>query len=290
LKSHPCFSSPEKDFILFRGDCRKLVPEMDGKFDMVFADPPYFLSNGGFTIHAGRPTCVDKGKWDKSKGLAGNTEFNREWLVACREKLTDNGTIWVCGTFHNIFSVATALTDLDFRILNAITWQKTNPPPNLSCRFFTHSTEIVIWARKSKKAPHRFNYDLMRLIAGGKQMTDVWRMPAIAGWEKEQGKHPTQKPLAVVCRAILASTKENDRILDPFAGSSTTGIAANLLNRTFVGIETEREFIDLSIRRRRQLPIQRERWCERIPDIPLARRAKMSVFDKSDKSHESNRK
>ena len=262
------FETPTRDFVLYEGDVRVVVPELEGRpFDMVFADPPYFLSNNGFSIQAGKPVSVNKGEWDKSKGLQEDTAFNYAWLKACRQKLAEEGTIWVCGTFHNIFSVATVLAELDFRILNAITWQKSNPPPNLSCRFFTHSTEIIVWARKQKKVAHYYNYDLMHKLAGDRQMTDVWRMPAIAPWEKTCGKHPTQKPLALVARAILASTKPGARILDPFTGSSTTGIAANLLGRHFVGVDNCEEFLKISVARRRLLEHEKDAWIEKIPDL-----------------------
>lgn len=180
-------------------------------------------------------------------------EFTRRWLSLCREKLKENGTIWISGTHHNIFYIATVLTELGYKILNVITWAKTNPPPNISCRFFTHSTEFIIWARKYPKVPHKYNYELMRAINDGKQMTDVWRLPAIAPWEKSCGKHPTQKPLALLTRIILASTDVHDWILDPFAGSSTTGIAANLCGRRFLGIEKETNFANLSRCRREEL-------------------------------------
>ena len=255
--------------MLYHGDARELVQKLPYKFDMVFADPPYFLSNGGFSIQSGKVVSVNKGKWDASNGLAADSVFNLEWLKACRDKLTDDGTIWVCGTFHNIFSVANALTELEYRILNAVTWQKTNPPPNLSCRFFTHSTEIIVWARKSKKVPHYYNYDLMRRLAGDRQMTDVWRMPAIARWEKTCGKHPTQKPLALVVRAILASTKERARILDPFTGSSTTGIAANLLGRAFVGIDSDASYLRMSVARCELLPTMADEWRGKIRDLQI---------------------
>ena len=168
-----------------------------------------------------------------------------EWIGLCREKLKDNGTIWVSGTYHNIFSVANCLTELGFKILNVVTWVKTNPPPNISCRYFTYSTEFIIWARKNEKKPHYFNYDLMKQLNDGKQMTDVWRLPAIAPWEKACGKHPTQKPLALLSRIIMASTRPGEWVLDPLCGSSTTGIAANLLGRRFLGIDQEEEFLKI---------------------------------------------
>ena len=171
----------------------------------------------------------------------------------CRDKLKETGTIWISGTYHNIFSVAQMLNELDFRILNCITWAKTNPPPNLSCKFFTHSTEFILWARKNKKIPHYYNYELMKKINGGTQMRDLWTLPAIAKWEKSCGKHPTQKPLPLLARIILASTEENAWILDPFTGSSTTGIAASLLNRRFLGLDKEQPFLEISKNRRIEL-------------------------------------
>ena len=180
-------------------------------------------------------------------------EWNLEWLRLCREKLKDNGSIWISGTYHNIFSVADCLTQLGYRILNVITWQKTNPPVNISCRFFTYSTEFVIWARKSKKVAHKFNYDVMKRLNDGKQMTDVWRLPAIGRWEKSCGKHPTQKPLSLLTRIILACTDEGDWVFDPFCGSGTTGIAANLCGRRFCGIEREDEFCRMAKARREEI-------------------------------------
>ena len=244
------YKSPDSDFILANGDCFKLLKEFDFKFDMIFADPPYFLSNGGISLQNGRVVCVDKGEWDKGKTPEDVMAFNMEWLRLCRDKLKDNGTIWISGTYHNIFSVANCLTVLGYKILNVITWQKTNPPANISCRFFTYSTEFVLWARKRQKVPHKFNYDLMKELNDGKQMTDVWRMPAIGRWEKTCGKHPTQKPLRLLVRMILASTNPGDWVLDPFSGSSTTGIAANLCGRRFAGLEQEEEFCRLSKTRR----------------------------------------
>lgn len=222
-------------------------------FDLSSIVPPYFLSNGGISLQSGKVVCVDKGDWDKGRSQEGMTAFNMEWLRLCRDKLKDNGSIWISGTYHNIFSVANCLTELGYKILNVITWEKTNPPVNISCRFFKYSTEFVIWARKTQKVPHKFNYDLMKELNGGKQMTDVWRMPAIGRWEKTCGKHPTQKPLRLLVRMILASTNLGDWILDPFSGSSTTGIAANLCGRRFAGLEQDEGFCRLSKLRREEM-------------------------------------
>jgi site-specific DNA-methyltransferase (adenine-specific) len=246
----PYFKSNDRQFTLLEGDCVELLKQFKFKFDMVFADPPYFLSNDGISIQSGKPVSVNKGEWDRSKGYDFVNDFNFQWLKECREKLKQNGTIWISGTFHNIFSIAQMLNELDFKILNVVTWVKTNPPPNLACRCFTHSSEIIIWARKDKKRPHYFNYELMKEINDGKQMKDVWNLPAIAQWEKSCGKHPTQKPLGVLSRIILASTQPNAWILDPFTGSSTTGIASNLLNRRFLGIDQEKQFLEISKNRK----------------------------------------
>ena len=249
----PYYKSPSHDFNLICGDTFEMLPQFDFRFDMIFADPPYFLSNGGISVQSGKVVCVNKGDWDKGMSQEDINEFNLKWISLCREKLKENGTIWISGTYHNIFSVANALTQLGFKILNVITWAKTNPPPNISCRYFTYSTEFIIWARKQENVAHYYNYELMKHINDEKQMTDVWRLPAIAPWEKKCGKHPTQKPLCVLSRIILASTKPRAWILDPFAGSSTTGIAANLLGRQYLGIERDEKFAAISKARREEI-------------------------------------
>lgn len=248
-----CGSSFE-DFTLHHGDCRELVKNIpDNSLDMIFADPPYFLSNGGISCKNGRMVCVDKGDWDKGGTPEYMYQFNKEWIAACRPKLKDNGTIWISGTYHNIFVVQRCLKELGYKILNYITWQKSDPAPNISCRYFTFSTELIIWARKSEKVPHKFNYDVMKRLNGDKQMTDVWRLSAVGLWEKTCGKHPTQKPLKLLYRIVLAASNPGDAILDPFAGSCTTGIAANLLGRSFIGIDQEKEYLELGMRRRQEI-------------------------------------
>ena len=263
------YKSGNRDFTLLEGDCIKLLPQFKFKFDMIFADPPYFLSNDGISIQSGKIVSVNKGDWDKGGTVESVNRFNLQWIGVCKDKLKDNGTIWISGTYHNIFSVANALQQSGFRILNVITWAKTNPPPNISCRFFTYSTEFVIWARKYKNKPHYYNYELMKFINGGKQMTDVWHLPAIARWEKSCGKHPTQKPLSLLVRIILASTEPGSWILDPFAGSSTTGIAASLTGRRFLGIEQDKSFLTLSKARREEIDDDalRMAYCGKIKDM-----------------------
>lgn len=276
----PYYKSASHDFNLLHGDTFELLPQFDFHFDMIFADPPYFLSNDGISVQSGKIVSVNKGEWDKGMSQDEINAFNLKWLSLCREKLKDNGTIWISGTYHNIFSVANCLTELGYKILNVITWAKTNPPPNISCRYFTYSTEFVIWARKCKKVAHYYNYELMKHINGDTQMTDVWRLPAIAPWEKACTKHPTQKPLNLLSRIILASTEKGAWILDPFAGSSTTGIAANLLERRFLGIEREEEFVAISKARREEIEDIKtySKYKKKIPDIVKAEDTQMCCF------------
>lgn len=256
---------PVHNVRLLQGNCIEILNQArENSVDMIFADPPYFLSNGGITCHAGKMVSVNKGKWDKSRGIEENHKFNLEWLKACQRVLKPNGTIWVSGTTHIIYSVGFAMQELGYKILNDIVWYKRNAPPNLSCRYFTHSTEIVLWAAKNQKSKHFFNYHLMREFSKGKQMRNlwqfteaeeaqtvdnVWTISAPPANEKRFGKHPTQKPVELLRRIILASTQEGDLVLDPFCGSSTTGVAAVLLNRRYVGIDLEEEYLELSKKR-----------------------------------------
>lgn len=260
------YKSPNNDFTLIQGDCVETLSKFKFGFDMIFADPPYFLSNGGISCQSGQVVCVDKGEWDKPSTPEEMDAFNMKWLSACRDHMKDNATIWISGTHHNIFSVQQQLLKLGFKILNVITWAKTNPPPNISCRYFTYSTEFIIWARKSPKVAHYYNYDLMKQLNGDKQMTDVWHLPAIGRWEKSCGKHPTQKPLGVLARLIQASTQPGAWILDPFSGSATTGIAANLLGRRYLGLEKEEEYLSMSKARREEIERMaiRDEYLERL--------------------------
>lgn len=249
----------EKDgAVLYWGDCMKILENYPADyFDMIFADPPYRLSNGGITCHNGKMVSVDKGNWDVSEGVQDDLAFHLEWIKACRKVLKPNGTIWISGTYHSIYQTGVALQGTGFHILNDIAWFKPNASPNLSCRYFTASHESLIWARKDKKAKHKFNYEIMKekdwpedtVKKPGLQMRSVWRIGTPKKEEKKFGKHPTQKPLDLLRRIVLASTVKGDIILDPFTGSSTTGIAALENGRKFVGIDMEKEYLNLSKKR-----------------------------------------
>lgn len=237
-------------FTLFQGDCRSVMRGIDSQqFDLIFADPPYFLSGGGTTCKSGKMALVDKGDWDRPTNTKEMYWFNSEWLRECQRLLKPNGSIFVSGTHHSIFSVGLAMQELGFKILNQITWVKKAPPPNLCCRYFTHATETIIWAARDSKSKHKFNYREMKAENGGKQMLSVWRMGAPRKAEKACGKHPTQKPLELLERIVRAASDPGDYVLDPFAGGGTTGIACARLGRMFVGIEQETEYLDLAIRR-----------------------------------------
>lgn len=198
------------------GDVFEVLSKMEaGSVDVIFADPPYFLSDGG---------------------------------ISCKNGKMVSGTIWITGTFHNIYSIGVALEQEGYEIINNITWQKPNPPPNLACKCFTHSTETVIWAKKKSAKPY-FNYQLMKELNGGKQMKDVWVGTAPKASEKKYGKHETQKPEWLLERIVLASTKPNECVLDPFMGSGTTGVSAIKNGRRFIGIEKEERYFDISLPR-----------------------------------------
>ncbi|MEA3450154.1 MAG: site-specific DNA-methyltransferase [Patescibacteria group bacterium] len=257
-----------KNFSLYLSDSVKFLNEevKENSVDMIFADPPYFLSNGGFTCENGRMVSVDKGKWDVTNGLKKDFEFHIEWIKACHRVLKPGGTIWISGTYHSIYQCGFALQVNKFHILNDIAWFKPNASPNLSCRFFTASHETIIWARKEIinkktgkpiKAKHKFNYDLMKnenwpedfIKKPGLQMRSVWAMGTPKPAEKKHGKHPTQKPVDLLVRIVMASTDKGDTVLDPFTGSSTTGIASYLNRRKFIGVDLEKKYLDLSVKR-----------------------------------------
>jgi site-specific DNA-methyltransferase (adenine-specific) len=240
---------------LYHNDCITILNSLpENSVDMVFADPPYFLSNGGISCKAGKVVCVNKASWDKSNGIDKDFEFTYNWINACKRVLKDNGTIWISGTMHNIYQVGFALQKQKFKILNEITWFKPNAPPNLSCKYFAHAHETILWARKNEKIPHHFNYNLMRewddkITPKGKQMRSIWHIPLTPMSEKTNGKHPTQKPIELLKRIISSSTKENAVILDPFNGSGTTGLVAKILKRKYIGIDKEEQFLKLTMKR-----------------------------------------
>jgi site-specific DNA-methyltransferase (adenine-specific) len=242
--------------IIYNDDCLKIFSNIpENSIDMIFADPPYMLSNNGFTCQNGRKVTVNKGKWDKSNGFEDDSAFHNAWIAACRRVLKPEGTIWISGTYHSIYQCGYLLQKNNFHILNDIAWFKPNASPNLSCRFFTASHETLLWARKDKKAKHTFNYESMKnghfpedkIKRENTQMRSVWSIPSPYKDEKELGKHPAQKPVLLLNRIILASTKPNDIILDPFNGGGTTGVAClNIGERYYIGIEIENEYCKIS--------------------------------------------
>jgi len=248
-----------KNFSLYQDDSLSLLKKFkDESFDMIFVDPPYFLSSGTFTCQNGKKVSVKKGDWDLSNGLKKNFEFQLAWIKECKRLLKPNGTIWISGTYHSIYQCGFAIQKENYHILNEISWYKPNASPNLSCRMFTASHESIIWAKKEKGAKHTFNYEIMRnwktkpadkIHNTGKQMRSVWFINTPPKAEKKFGKHPTQKPSELLKRIILASTNKGDKILDPFTGSSTTGLVAYFCGRNFVGIDKEKKYLDLSIKR-----------------------------------------
>ena len=246
--------SSDKPFRLFQGDMLEVLDRQvaDHSVDMIFADPPYNLSNDGFTCSGGRMVSVNKGEWDRSKGVEADFLFHQTWIAACRRKLKPGGTLWVSGTYHSIYQCGYALQVEGMHILNDISWFKPNASPNLSCRMFTASHETLIWARTAKKSKHHFDYEAMKhgsweedpLKKPDKQMRSVWSIPLTKRVEKRFGKHPTQKPEALLERVVLASTRPGDVVLDPFCGSGTTGVAALRFGRRFIGIDMDVEFLE----------------------------------------------
>jgi site-specific DNA-methyltransferase (adenine-specific) len=247
---------------LFREDCLARMAAMPAEsVDMIFADPPYFLSSGGITCQAGKMVSVNKGEWDNSVSAASMHAFNAAWLKECKRILTPNGTLWVSGTMHNIYSVGFALQELGYKILNEIAWHKVNPSPHLACRYFTHAHETILWARKSEKAKHYFDYAAMKEQNGGKQMQSVWYITPPKQQEKRYGKHPTQKPEALLERMIEASTVAGQVVFDPFCGSGTTGVAAIRLGRKFIGCDLELEYLEKAKQRMQDVLHLRAEVC-----------------------------
>ena len=248
----------------------ELIVHIGKKVDMIFADPPYFLSKRGIKQINGTWKSFDKGEWDRVTTHNKINEFNKTWLSACRNILKEDGTIFVTGTYHNIFSVATCMLELGYKILNIIVWQKSDAKPTLSRSYFSFTTEYIVWARKNEKVTHFFNCELMEQLNGGTRMSDVWRIPFLSPWEMKCGRHPTQKPLRLLYRIILSSTHIGDTFLDPFAGSCTTGIAANLLERKFIGIDQSLDYLMYGIRRKQEIedPVTAERIRKKMSENP----------------------
>lgn len=258
------------NFILYEGDCNSVLDKLTDHVDMIFADPPYFLSNQKKTTAFGKQKIRDKGEWDHVLPWEDMNAFNKKWLSKCRRLLNENGTIWVCGTYHNIYSVEQSLIELGYKILNIVVWQKLDPPPTPYGGRLNFSAEYIIWARKNDNVPHCFNYDLLKQYNGGVEMPDVWKFARPGFWERSCGKHPTQKPLRLIYRILQTCTKEGFTVLDPFAGSCTTGIAANLMGRKFIGIEINNEYLDYGIRRKIEIldPIKADKILNKMSENP----------------------
>ncbi|WP_425381840.1 DNA-methyltransferase [Spiroplasma endosymbiont of Polydrusus pterygomalis] len=225
--------------------------------DFIFIDPPYFLSNNGYSVNSGKRISVNKGEWDKSKGFIENYNFHLKWIKECQRVLKSNGTLIVSGTYHSVYICGFILQELNFHIINDISWYKPNCTPNIGCRNFTASHETLIWAKKNSKSKHIFNYKDMKYSKWeednfkneNKQMRSVWGISTPKPNEKLYGKHPSQKPLDLLKRIIIACTNENDIVLDPFMGSGTTGVVCKLYNRNFIGIENNIEYFNLAKKR-----------------------------------------
>ncbi len=264
------------------GDCAQVMAGLPaGSVDMIFADPPYNLQLGGELLRPNN-TRVDgvEADWDKVGDFADYDRFTRDWLGAARRLLKDDGTLWVIGSYHNIFRVGAILQDLGYWILNDIVWCKTNPMPNFRGRRFTNAHETLIWCAKDKDARYRFNYDAMKSLNDGLQMRSDWTLPICNGRERlkdDEGRklHPTQKPEALLHRAILSATKPGDLVLDPFFGTGTTGAVARKLGRHFLGIERERDYAAMAQARIADVKLQTD---SEIVDTPSKREEKRIPF------------
>lgn len=242
-----------ENYLLYCADSISLLGNFpEESVDMIFADPPYNLSNNGTTCYAGKRVSVNKGEWDTSKGIEADFIFHVDWLSACRRVLKPEGTIWISGTYHSIFACGFALQQQGWHILNDISWYKPNATPNLSCRMFTASHETLLWAKKNKSVRHYFDYNSMKATKyeedifkrDNKQMRSVWAICTPGKPEKIFGKHPTQKPVALLERIVISSCPKGGIVLDPFCGSATTGIAALKHGRKFIGIDSKNEYLD----------------------------------------------
>jgi modification methylase len=241
---------------ILQGDCIAEMARLpDKSVDMIFADPPYNLQLGGdlFRPEGGRVDAVDD-DWDKFESLAAYDDFTREWLHEARRILKDDGTIWVIGSYHNIYRVGSLLQDAEFWILNDIVWRKSNPMPNFRGTRFTNAHETLLWCAKDEKARYTFNYQAMKALNDDLQMRSDWVLPICSGAERVKGDdgakaHPTQKPEALLYRILLACTKPGDIVLDPFFGTGTTGAVARRLKRHWIGIERERAYVKVALER-----------------------------------------
>lgn len=258
------------NFMLYEGECNSVMDSLTEQVDMIFADPPYFLSNQKKTTAFGKQKIRDKGEWDRVLPWKEINAFNKTWLTRCRNLLKENGTIWVCGTYHNIYSVEQCLIESGFKILNIVVWQKLDPPPTPYGGRLNFSAEYIVWARKNDNVTHCFNYDLLKQLNGGVEMPDVWKFARPGFWERSCGKHPTQKPLRLLYRIIQTCTKEGFTILAPFAGSCTTGIAANLMGRRFIGIDMNKDYLDYGIRRKIEIldPVKADKILSKMSENP----------------------
>lgn len=258
------------NFMLYEGECNSVMDSLTEQVDMIFADPPYFLSNQKKTTAFGKQKIRDKGEWDRVLPWKEINAFNKTWLTRCRNLLKENGTIWVCGTYHNIYSVEQCLIESGFKILNIVVWQKLDPPPTPYGDRLNFSAEYIVWARKNDNVTHCFNYDLLKQLNGGVEMPDVWKFARPGFWERSCGKHPTQKPLRLLYRIIQTCTKEGFTVLDPFAGSCTTGIAANLMGRRFIGIDMNKDYLDYGIRRKIEIldPVKADKILSKMSENP----------------------
>jgi len=261
---------------ILQGDCIAEMARLpDKSVDMIFADPPYNLQLGGdlFRPEGSRVDAVDD-EWDKFESLAAYDGFTRDWLEQARRILKDDGTIWVIGSYHNIYRVGSLLQDADFWILNDIVWRKSNPMPNFRGTRFTNAHETLIWCAKDEKARYTFNYRAMKAMNDDLQMRSDWLLPICAGSERVKGDdgskaHPTQKPEALLYRILLACTKPGDVVLDPFFGTGTTGAVARRLGRRWIGIEKETSYVKVA----------RERIAS---TLPLDESAMQTMQDKRD--------
>ena len=249
-RERPAFVNPEGTVTLYHDDCLAVLARLPAEsVDVVFADPPYFLSGKGTTCRGGKRAPVSKGGWDAPSTVVEMHAFNRAWLAACKRVLKPNGTLWACGTQHNIHSCGFALQELAFKLLNDITWEKTAPPPNLACRTFTHATETLVWASRDSKARHHYDYPAMKRENGGKQMKSVWHFDRPRGNELEHGAYPTQKPIALLRRVLRASLRYGGTVLDPFMGSGTAGVVTRSMGGVYIGIDQSEAAVALARRR-----------------------------------------